>query len=109
MAQYKNLWQIEKAFPISKTDLQIRPIYHRLRRRIEAHICICFVAYTIYKELERRLYEAKAPFSVLRAIELTQTMYQLSVVLPDSRKTTQVLLKMTPEQQWLADFTRNLT
>lgn len=109
MAQYKNLWQIEKAFRISKTDLQIRPIYHRLRRRIEAHICICFVAYTVYKELERRLYEAKAPFSVLRAIELTQTMYQLSVVLPDSRKTTQVLLKMTPEQQWLADFARNLT
>ncbi|MCW0485080.1 transposase, partial [Prolixibacteraceae bacterium A06] len=28
---YKNLWHIEKAFRMSKTDLRIRPIYHRLR------------------------------------------------------------------------------
>lgn len=41
---YKNLWHIEKAFRMSKTDLRIRPIYHRLRRRIEAHICISFTA-----------------------------------------------------------------
>jgi len=49
---YGHLWQIEKAFRISKTDLKIRPIYHRLQRRIEIHICISFVAYKIYKELE---------------------------------------------------------
>lgn len=53
---YKNLWQIEKAFRMSKTDLRIRPIYHRLQNRIEAHICISFTAYCIYKELERVLY-----------------------------------------------------
>lgn len=106
--QYNQLWQIEKAFRISKTDLRIRPVYHRLRRRIEGHICICFVAYVLYKELERRLYEAKAPFSVMRAIELMQTMYQIKIVLPDSRKQEQVMLKMTPEQQWLADFAENL-
>ena len=52
---YNQLWQIEKAFRISKTDLKIRPIYHRIGSRIEAHICIAFVAYTIYKEVERRL------------------------------------------------------
>ncbi len=46
---YKNLWHIEKAFRMSKNDLRIRPIYHRLRYRIEAHICISFVAYSIYK------------------------------------------------------------
>ncbi|MDQ2719200.1 MAG: IS1634 family transposase [Bacteroidota bacterium] len=39
---YKNLWHIEKAFRMSKTDLRIRPIYHRIRHRIEAHICIAF-------------------------------------------------------------------
>jgi transposase len=38
MENYKNLWHIEKAFRMSKTDLRIRPIYHRLRNRIEAHI-----------------------------------------------------------------------
>ncbi len=49
---YSHLWQIEKAFRISKTDLKIRPIYHYRKKRIEAHILIAFVAYTIYKELE---------------------------------------------------------
>ncbi len=52
MENYKNLWHIEKAFRMSKTDLRIRPIYHRLRNRIEAHICISFTAYCVYKELE---------------------------------------------------------
>jgi len=47
---YKNLWHIENAFRMSKTDLRIRPIYHRLRHRIEAHVCISFTAYCIYKE-----------------------------------------------------------
>ena len=50
--KYGQLWQIEKAFRISKSDLQIRPIYHHLRKRIEAHICISSVSYThldVYK------------------------------------------------------------
>lgn len=35
---YKQLWQIEKAFRISKHDLKIRPIFHYKQRRIEAYI-----------------------------------------------------------------------
>ena len=68
---YKNLWQIAKAFHISKTDLKVRPIYHHLQDRIEAHICIAFVSYTIYKELERLLIKNKVEFSAKRALELT--------------------------------------
>jgi hypothetical protein len=55
-------------------------------------------------ELERLMQSADAPFSVLRAIDLTQTMYQRTVQLPESRKTTKVILKLTEEQQWLMDF-----
>ncbi|MDI6802781.1 MAG: IS1634 family transposase [Bacteroidota bacterium] len=40
IAQYKQLWQVEKTFRISKTDLRIRPVFHYLKRRIEAHVCI---------------------------------------------------------------------
>jgi len=60
---YKDLWQIEKAFRVAKTDLEIRPVYHRTPRRIEAHICISFVAYKIYKELERQLKDKKSILS----------------------------------------------
>ena len=53
ISNYNHLWKIEKAFRISKTDLRIRPIFHRKRDRIEAHLTIAFTAYAIYKELER--------------------------------------------------------
>ena len=100
---YSHLWQIEKAFRISKTDLKIRPIYHHLRQRIEAHICISFVAYTIYKELERLLYRHKAGFSPKRAVELTHNMYEVEYILPHSKRKERVLLKMDAEQQMLYD------
>src|SRR5574344_85484 len=50
-----NQYELERAFRISKTDLKIRPIYHRLEHRIKAHILISFVSYAIYKEFERKL------------------------------------------------------
>lgn len=95
---YNHLWQIEKAFRISKADLQIRPIYHRLRHRIEGHICIAFTAYAIYKELEKTLKAENSYLSVKRAADLTHNMYQLNVVLPESKHTKSVLLKMNQEQ-----------
>jgi transposase len=101
IANYKNLWHIEKAFRMSKTDLRIRPIYHRLRNRIEAHICLSFVAYTIYKELERVLKIEKYPLSVEKAAELTHNMYQIEIILPESLHTTKVLLKMDENQRQL--------
>ncbi len=55
ISNYAHLWKIEKAFRISKTDLRVRPVFHYLKRRIEAHICISFCAYKLYKELERQM------------------------------------------------------
>jgi hypothetical protein len=55
IAHYQNQYEVERAFRISKTDLKIRPIYHRLETRIKTHILISFVSYAIYKEFERKL------------------------------------------------------
>jgi transposase len=104
IANYSHLWQIEKAFRISKTDLRIRPIFHYRERRIAAHICIAFVAYTIYKELERILKKANAPFSVKRASELTHNMYEIEFILPKSQKKEKIILKMDDEQELLRNI-----
>lgn len=104
LANYAQLWRVEKAFRISKTDLRVRPVYHYRRRRIEAHVLIAFVAYTIYRELERRLNDAKLPMSPGRAIELTQTMYEMDFTLPQDPQEQRILLKMDPEQQALYDL-----
>lgn len=101
LGNYNNLWHIEKAFRMSKTDLRLRPIYHRLKHRIEAHICISFTAYSIYKELERVLYEEKSTLSLKKAAELTHTMYQITYTLPESKHTKSKLLKMDPDQEEL--------
>ena len=101
LENYKNLFHIERAFRMSKTDLRIRPIYHRLRHRIEAHICIAFTAYTVYKELERVLYEEKTTMSLKMASEITHNMYQITYQLPDSKHIKSNLLKMDELQKEL--------
>jgi transposase len=99
---YNQLWQIEKAFRISKTDLKIRPIYHRIARRIETHICIAFVAYTIYKEVERRLIEKNIPLSPTRVAELTKTMYAIKIKIPETDQWEIIPFKWTDEQELIA-------
>lgn len=104
IANYRNLWYIEKAFRMSKTDLRIRPIYHRLRHRIEAHICLSFVAYTIYKELERVLKRENYPLSVEKAAEITHNMYQIEIMLPESMHKKSILLKTDEHQTRLINI-----
>ena len=101
---YKYLWHIEKAFRISKTDLRIRPIYHRLRGRIEAHICISFTAYAILKDMERILCKVKAPFSQTRAVELTKTIYALDYELPDSKTKESINIGLNKNQKLLINI-----
>ena len=101
---YGNLWHIERAFRMSKTDLRIRPIYHRLRHRIEAHICIAFTAYCIYKELERILKIEKSTLSLKKAAEITHNMYQITYTLPDSKHTKSRLLQMDEQQSELYEI-----
>ena len=74
IAQYHELWAVEKTFRISKHDLQIRPIYHHLKRRIEAHICIAFAACKIYKELERQLKQKNIDQSPEQAIDILKAI-----------------------------------
>jgi transposase len=101
---YKELWQIEKAFRISKTDLQIRPIYHRLQRRIEAHVCIAFCAYKVYKELERQLKLKRAHLSVEQAIDISKTIHSINIKTHLSEKIHTRLYIDKPEQQFLLNL-----
>jgi hypothetical protein len=52
---YLQLTQVEEAFKNLKGDLAIRPIYHQLEHRIEAHIFIAFLAYCLHVTLAQQL------------------------------------------------------
>jgi transposase len=54
MGAYHQLWQIEKSFRMSKTDLRARPIYHHKRDSIEAHLTIVMAALAVSRWLERQ-------------------------------------------------------
>ena len=86
---------------MNKFDLAVRPIYHRLRNRIEGHICICFTAYTIMLELERMLKAAKSEITIYRAQELVKNMYASTYTLPKSRQPKRVYLGVDEEQSEL--------
>lgn len=66
--QYNNLWKVEKAFRMSKSDLQERPIFHRKLNRIRGHLLLCFCSLLVMKETERLLRPVE--ISLIKAIEL---------------------------------------
>ncbi|MCB0512004.1 MAG: IS1634 family transposase [Bacteroidetes bacterium] len=72
---YQNQYDVEKAFRISKTDLKIRPIYHRLETRIKAHILISFVSYAVYKEFERKIKQSNLDIKFKLTFDHIKTMY----------------------------------
>lgn len=101
MEYYRQLWQIEKTFRITKTDLKVRPIYHYKKRRIEAHICIAFAACKLYKELERQLKIKQSGLSAEKALDILKTIFGLTITLPQSKENRLMLLDKTDEQKSL--------
>ncbi len=101
---YSHLWKIEKAFRISKHDLKVRPIYHRLQSRIEAHITINFAAYKIYKELERQLKEKQSDLSPEKVIDIAKTIYQVEIKNQNKGLTEKVVLILNEDQKYIANL-----
>ena len=98
-AAYHNLWHVERAFRISKSKIEIRPMFHFTRRRIEAHVCICFVALKVYKELERLLKLSNINMSVDKVLALAQTIVTIQVTLPQSKQTITRTMLMKRHQR----------
>lgn len=96
--QYHGLWVVERAFRITKGNLEARPIFHFTEKRIEAHICICFIAYKVYKELERIIKLAKIDLSVDAVLRIAKTIATIRINMPINGKVRQQTLLLTPAQ-----------
>ncbi|MBQ0103435.1 MAG: transposase, partial [Prevotellaceae bacterium] len=72
------------AFRVSKGTLEMRPMFHFTERRIEAHVCICFIAYKVYKELERLIAVNKIGMSVDKVLDAAKTITTIRVRLPEN-------------------------
>ena len=98
ISQYHGLWVVERAFRVGKGTLEMRPVFHFTEKRIEAHICICFVAYKVYKELERVIRGLGMKMSVDKVLEIAKTITTLRIRLPDGSLYTETLFT-TPQQE----------
>ena len=85
VSAYHNLWNVERAFRIAKSKIEIRPMFHFTRRRIEAHVCICFVALKVYKELERLLKLNHINMSVDKVLNMAKTVTTISIYMPENK------------------------
>ena len=99
--RYVQLTQIEAAFKTLKSELGLRPIYHQVEQRVEAHILIAFLAYCLWVTLKNRL-QALAPGLTPKAVlEKLSTLQMLDVCLPTTDQRQLVMPRYTqpePEQ-----------
>jgi transposase len=102
--RYVQLTQIEAAFKSLKSELGIRPIYHQLEHRVEAHILVAFLAYCLMVTLKHRL-QALAPGLTSKAVlEKLATIQMLDVCFPTTNGRWLVMPRYTqpePDQQIL--------
>ena len=80
--RYVQLTQIESVFRSLKTDLGIRPIYHRLESRVDAHILIAFLAYCLQVTLKNRLQVHAPGLTPTAVMEKLSTIQMIDVWIP---------------------------
>src|SRR5437867_1404091 len=102
--RYMQLTQIEAAFKCLKSDLGIRPIYHQLEHRVDAHIWVAFLAYCLTVTMKHRL-QLHAPGLTPRAVlEKLAAIQMLDVSFPTTDGRRLVMPRYTepdPEQALL--------
>lgn len=80
--RYVQLAQIEAAFKAMKSELGIRPLYHQLGHRVEAHILVAFLAYCLLITLKNRLQVLAPGLTPKAVLEKLATIQMLDVWLP---------------------------
>ena len=87
----------------------MRPMFHFTERRIEAHVCICFIAYKVYKELERIVRTAGVEMSVDKVLDIAKTITTVRVRMPNNHEVYTKTLFLSEQQNAikpLFDLTR---
>jgi len=95
---YMQLTQAEDAFRISKSDLHLRPVFHRKTERVEAHILVCFLSLALWRTLEQWMRGKQLGNCARQLVKEVATVRSMDVVLPvrepSSHETRQVRLRV---------------
>lgn len=98
---YMQLTQAEAAFRTAKSDLGLRPIYHRKQDRVGAHLLVCFLALALWRTLEQWMQGKGLGSCARQLIKQVASIKSVDVVLPVKRGAVQTELRLrvisTPE------------
>jgi transposase len=97
--RYIQLTNIEAAFRTLKSDLGLRPIHHRLERRVEAHIFVAFLAYCLQVTLKNSLRNQAPGLSPQAAMEKLATIQMIDVWIPTRDNRWLVMPRYTQPSQ----------
>ena len=103
---YLQLVQVEQAFKHLKGDLGLRPIYHKIPERIEAHIFIAFLAYCLHVTLGHRLRELAPGLTPRSVLDKLGAIQMIDVHLPTTDGREVILTRYTqpePDQRLLLE------
>jgi len=103
---YIQLTEVEAAFRNLKDDLQLRPIYHQIESRIEAHIFVAFMAYCLHVTLRAQLKPLAAGLTPRAVLDKFAGIQMLDVHFPTTDGRTLILSRYTepnPDQRLLVE------
>jgi len=92
---YIQLTEVEAAFKNLKDDLQLRPIYHQLIERVEAHIFVAFLAYCLHVTLRARLKPLASGLTPRAVLDKFAAVQMLDVHFPTADGRTLILTRHT--------------
>jgi transposase len=95
---YMQLSQAEDAFRISKSDLNLRPVFHQKTQRVEAHILVCFLTLALWRTLEMWMRGKGLGNCARQLVKEVATVRSMDVVLPvkqtESQESHEVRLRV---------------
>jgi transposase len=93
---YHDLWHVEQSFRMSKTDLRARPMFHRTKDAIEAHLTIVFTALALAREAQNR-----TGLAIRNLVRQLRTLRSATIAINGVGQTIQPAI--SPQQQALLD------
>jgi len=105
LSKYRDLFEVEHTFRALKSQLEIRPVFHWTDKRIKGHVCMCFIAFTLFNHLRnitqlqyRQIVSAldKMQMSHIKDNKSKSNLYLRSAISDDQLTIIQKLKLKTP-------------
>ena len=82
IGKYHELWHVEQSFRMSKTDLRARPIFHRTKDAIEAHLTVVFTALAVSRVVQER-----SGLAIGKVVKLLRPLRSATIAINGTRHT----------------------